>query len=206
MGRKQKTSRKHICLILSVFLLNIVLKSYRQFPKYHKNLLYVSFFNALYYWLCKRHLVWEFIPAGMNWRLVRYIHIITVSPLLVLAFLARIPNSFGKQAIYLVKWVMMATVVEYYIYREKLILYAHGWNVFWSGLLYALMFTFSHLFTKRPIPTLFLSFCSTVFFIIKFRVPLKRKHFSRKFDRLVDVYYHTFLEDIVSYWKYGQGR
>jgi hypothetical protein len=202
MKRNRKIRNKHILLVLAIVLLSIFRKSWVDLPKYHKNLLYVVSFNALYYWLCKRHLVWEFTPLGISWRIVRVLHLTIVTPLLVLAFLSRMPSSFGKQVLYLIKWAGMATIAEYYIYRNKLILYAHGWNVFWSSLLYTMMFTFSHLFTKNPVITLFLSFCSTIFFIIKFRVPLQRKHLSRKCDCLVDLYYHTFLEDIVSYLKH----
>lgn len=199
MNRKQKVRIKHIILIVSIILLSR--NSWRDIPKYYKSLFYVSSINALYYLLCRRHLVWEFTPIGISWGFIRFVHVVIITPSLVLTFLSKFPNSLIKQVIYTVKWVVTASVVEYFSYKQKLILYAHGWNIYWTGLMYALMFMYSLLFTKRPLITLFLSFCTTAFFAIKLKVPMRRKHISSKFDRFVDVYYHTFLEDIFSSMK-----
>ena len=196
MRKKQKVRNRHIVLILSVILVSIFSNSWREVPKYYKNMVYVSSFNAIYYLLCRRHLVWEFIPYRVNWFFLRTVHTLIITPLLVLVFLSKMPNTLFKQFIHFIRWTIISTVVEYLIHKKHLILYAHGWNVLWSGLLYVKMFVYSHLFTKRPIPTLFLSLCSTVFFIFKFNVPLKIKRSSRYFEPLVDLYYHTSLKDL----------
>lgn len=190
---------KHIILILSIIWLSR--NSWSDIPKYYKSLFYASSFNALYYLLCRRHLVWEFTPIGIGWRFIRFVHVIIITPLLVLTFLSKFPNSLFKQVIYTVKWVLTASAVEYFLNKQNLIIYAHGWNIFWTGLMYIMMFMSSLLFIKRPLITLFLSFCTTVFFTIKFKVPMRLKHVSSKFDRFVDIYYHTFLEDIFSPWN-----
>lgn len=194
--RNQKIRNRHIVLVLSIILMTILSNSWRDFPKYYKNMVYVSSFNAIYYLLCRRHLVWEFIPSGVNWWFIRIVHTIVISPLLVLVFLSKMPNTLFKQVIYYIRWIIISSFVEYLSHKKHLILYAHGWNVLWSGLLYVKMFMYSHLFTKRPIISLFLSLFSTVFFIFKFDVPLRLKHFSRYFEPLVDLYYHTFLGDL----------
>ena len=196
MRKKRKIRNRHIVLILIVILVTISSGSWRGIPKYYKNMVYVSSFNAIYYLICRRHLVWDFIPNGIDWWVIRVIHTIIVTPLLVLVFLTKMPNTLFKQFIYYIRWIIISFVVEYLIHKKHLILYAHGWNVLWSGLLYVKMFLYSHLFTKRPILTLVLSLCSSVFFIFKFNVPLKVKHFSRYFEPLVDLYYHTILVDL----------
>lgn len=58
MRKKQKVRNRHIVLILSVILVSIFSNSWREVPKYYKNMVYVSSFNAIYYLLCRRHLVW----------------------------------------------------------------------------------------------------------------------------------------------------
>ncbi len=200
MNRKQKNIRtKHIILILSVILFSY--NSWRDLSKYYKSLIYISSFNTLYYLLCRRHLVWEFTPIGISWRIIRFVHIVVISPLLVLTFLSKFPNSLFKQVIYIVKWVLTASVVEYYANKHKLIMYKHGWNTFWTGLIYAKMFLYGYLFIKKPLHTLLLSFCSTIFFVQKFKVPMRQKHVSSKFERFVDMYYHTNLEDILYFIK-----
>jgi len=159
-------------------------------------MLFVSSFNAIYYFLCRRHLVWEFVPSGINWWLIRLVHIFIVTPLIALNFLSKLPSGLWKQFTYLIKSVLFASIVEYFANKKKLILYSHGWNIIWSGILYVMMFCYSYLFTKRPVYTIMLSLCSTIYFVIKFKVPLKMKHTSKYFGLLVDLYYHTFLEDL----------
>lgn len=190
---------KHITLILGILLLSR--NSWRDIPKYYKNIGYVSLFNILYYVLCRRHLLWEFSPIGMNWGLIRFVHVVIITPLLVLTFLSKFPHTLIKQIIYTIKWVITSCIIEYFVHKQKLIIYAHGWNIYWTGLIYTMMFTYSLLFTKRPFLTLFLSLYSTVFFTIKFQVPMKIKHVSRNFESFVDIYYHSFLEDLVYHFK-----
>lgn len=192
MRNNRKIRNRHIFLVIIVILLTISSNSFREIPKYYKNMVYVSSFNAIYYFLCRRHLVWEFIPStGIHWLLLRVVHTMIVTPLLVLVFLSNMPNTLFRQFIHFIHWVTISSAVEYLIHKKHLILYAHSWNVFWSGVLYFKMFLYSHLFTKRPILTLFLSLCSTVYFIFKFNVPLKMNHFSRYFEPLLDLYYHS---------------
>lgn len=196
MKKKEKFRVMHIILVLSIIVLTILSKSWRDIPKYLKNMVFVSSFNGLYYLLCRRHLVWEFIPNGINWFLIRVAHSMIVTPLLVLVFLSTMPRTLFKKIFHFIRWIIMSSAIEHLIHKKRLILYGHGWNIFWSGVLYLLMFMFSHLFTKRSILALFLSLYSTIFFIFKFKVPLRIKHFSRYFEPLVDLYYHTFLADL----------
>lgn len=195
MKKRENVKSMHIMLVLSIILLTIYSKSWRDIPKYFKNMVFVSSFNGLYYLLCRRHLVWEFIPNGINWFLIRIAHSMVVTPLFVLIFLSKMPSTLFKKILHFIRWILVSSAVEHWIHKKKLILYAHGWNIFWSGVLYLKMFTYSYLFTKRPFLALFLSLYSTIFFIFKFKVPLRMKHFSRYFEPLVDLYYHTFLGD-----------
>ncbi len=189
---------KHIALMLLVVGLNVGGKTWRDIPKHYKTLCYVMIVHTLYYKLCKRHLVWDFTPLNFNWTILRTIHILIVTPLLVLLFLSKLPNTLYKRMCYLVKWVIYSSGVEYISHKQKLIQYRHGWNIFWSGLLYLMMYVYSFLFTKRPWLTCILTICSIIFFIFKFKVPIKSKHpFSRKIDSIVNCFYFSKLEDIV---------
>ena len=189
---------KHLFLMVLVLVLNIKGKTWRDIPKYYKSLGYAAVINAIYYKLCKRHLVWEFTPNHFNWRLLRIIHIFIMTPLLVLLFLSKCPKTGFTQLGYLLKWVFFSSIVEYTAHKQRMIQYKHGWNIFWSGVLYLMMYVYSSLFSKRPVVTCFISFCSIVFFIKKFKVPIKSKHpFSRRFDAIVDCFYHSRLEDLL---------
>lgn len=194
MLKRRKNVYQHVAVVLSIILWGIFSHSFKDVRKYYKSMVYVSSFNGIYYYLCQRHLVWEFIPSGIHWMIIRLIHVFIVTPVITLIFLSKLPSELNRQIVYLIKWVIIASIVEYLAYKKKLILYAHGWNIFWSGLIYLKMFVCSYLFTKRPVTTLYLSFCCCVFFVVKFKVPLKMKHYSKYFEPLIDIYYHTSLE------------
>jgi hypothetical protein len=166
---------KQIIIMLIILLLNITGRTWREFSKYYLSLAYASFFNAFYYYLCKRCLLWEFPPQGIPWRILRGVHIFLVVPLLVLACLSKFPNSLSKQIVHLIKWIVASCFVELFAVKNNLITFKHGWNILWSGLIYLTMYGFSYLHTKKPLLTWLLSFCSVIFFIVKFKIPLEKR-------------------------------
>ncbi|WP_138419651.1 CBO0543 family protein [Aquibacillus sediminis] len=196
MRKNLKTRNQHIILMTCIVLLSVFTHSLRDIPKYYKNMAYVGSFNAIYYLLCRRHLVWDFAPNGIHWLVIRFIYTLIITPLIVLIFLSKMPRERVRQVSYIIRWTIIASIVEYVAHKKKLILYSHGWNIYWSGLIYVKMFVCSHLFSKRPLITLALSTVSTAFYILKFKVPILVNHRSKYFEPLVDFYYHTFLEDI----------
>ncbi|WP_372459125.1 CBO0543 family protein [Alkalihalobacillus deserti] len=173
--------KRHITLILLVFLLNVTKKSWRHVPKYYKSLLYVSFINAFYYYLCKNYLLWEFRPKNVNRKLLRAIHILFVTPTLALLSLISFPDTLNKQLIHIGKWTFLSTLSEYLAFKLKLIDYRHGWNFFWSGIIFSILYVFSYLHTKKPIETWILSVHTLVFFIVQFNIPLGSRLFKGPF-------------------------
>lgn len=168
--------QKHITLILIILLLNISEKTWRDFPKYYKSLAYVSFMNCLYYYLCKRHLVWELTPSdGFRLRTLRGVYVFIVTPLAVLLCLSKFPNTVSKQVVHIVKWVLASSFIEYYLVKKRMIKFNHGWNIAWSGFVYLEMYVCSYLYIKKPLLTWLLSLCSIIFFMSKFKVPLTKR-------------------------------
>ncbi|UCZ53616.1 hypothetical protein LGQ02_02115 [Bacillus shivajii] len=98
-----------------------------------------------------------------------------ITPLFVLSYLSRIPETFLKKIIHTTKWVAYSTFLEHIIHEQKMIQFKYGWNVYWSGLVYFKMYIFSYLYPKRPLLTWLLSICSAIFFIWKFNVPLTKR-------------------------------
>ncbi len=166
---------KHIVMVVMILVLNFKEKTWVNIPKYYKSIFYATVCNAFYYYLCKRFLVWEFNPDGIGWRTLRGLHLFVITPLLVLLCLSKFPKSFTKQIFHIIKWVVGSSLFEYILAKRNLIIFKHGWNIFWSGLLYLKMYLYSFLFIKRPFFTTVLSLCSVVFFIKKFNVPLSKR-------------------------------
>ncbi|WNF35266.1 hypothetical protein RJD24_12410 [Bacillaceae bacterium IKA-2] len=183
--------QKQIALILIIVLINVFSKSWKAIPKHYNSLLYVIFWNSFYYYICKRHLVYELVSEGFNWKWLRGIHIFVVTPLIVNLYLAKFPKSLAKQAVYTIKWVFGSFVFETFLHKQKLLIFKHGWNVFWSTVIYFKMYVYSYLLTKRPGLTAFLSLSSLTFFIVKFKVPLSK--------RLLKGPFIIFLPKVIKY-------
>ncbi|WP_458414235.1 hypothetical protein ACNQFZ_04915 [Schinkia sp. CFF1] len=177
--------QKQIALVLIIILLNIFNKSWKDITKYYKNLILVLGLNAFYYYLCKRHLVWEFRPGEFSWRGLRALHTFIVTPLVILLYLSKLPKTLSKQIVYTINWTLGSIIGEYFLHRQKMIKYKYGWNLFWSGLLFFKMYVYSNIFTKNPFSASILSLCSIIFFILKFHVPLTK--------RLLKGPFHIFL-------------
>ncbi len=166
---------KHIVMVVMILVLNFKEKTWLNIPKYYKGVFYATVCNGLYYHLCKRFLVWEFKPDGIDWRILRGLHMFVVTPLLVLLCLSKFPKSFTQQILHIIKWVFGSSLFEYILAKRNMISFKHGWNIFWSGLLYLKMYLYSFLFIKRPLFTTVLSLCSVVYFIKRFNVPLSKR-------------------------------
>lgn len=166
---------KHLALVLFVVLLNTLGKTWSNAPKYYKNLLYVSSWNSFYYYLCKRHLVYELIPNRLNWKLLRALHIFVVTPLLILYFLSKMPELLFKKIWYFIKWEFWSVLAEVALHKQGMVRFKYGWNFFWSGVVYLKMYLYSYLYSKRPILTWVLSIFSLIFFVKIFNIPIEKR-------------------------------
>ncbi len=171
MKQKQKQS----ILLLFIICLNIFKGTWREIPQYKRGLLYISFLNSMYYYLCKRSLLWEFRPEGVRWELLRIVHIFIISPSIVLLFISDLPKSIPKKIVHLLKWVIYCSVTEYIILKLNMIRFKYGWNIYWSGLVYLKIFVYGYLYNKRPLLTFILSLFSAIFFTAKFKIPLRKR-------------------------------
>ncbi|OIJ19432.1 hypothetical protein BKP45_13380 [Anaerobacillus alkalidiazotrophicus] len=208
--------KKQISIILFIVLMNFLFKTWKVVPKYYKSLIFVSFWNSFYYYLCKRHLVFEYTNKGINWKLLRGLHIFIATPLLVLLFLCKLPKTLSKQIVYILKWGIGSFFIELFLLKQKLIKFKYGWNIYWSGLIYFKMYTYSYLFNKRPFLTWVLSIFSLLFYIFKFNVPLTKRllkgpflfflpksiKYPINFKTRLNSYYYETVKDLLNYVKF----
>ncbi|MFV8829128.1 hypothetical protein [Alkalihalobacterium sp. APHAB7] len=173
--------RRNQVLLLLFTIILATAGSLKHLPKHYKELAYISFFNAFYYYICKRYLLWEFKPKDINWRMVRAAHTFITTPLVVLSSLSKFPQTLPKQIVHVLKWTFISAYLEHVIAQQKLIRFKHGWNIYWSALIYLKMYTYSYLHTKNALLTWVLSIWSAIFFILRFKIPLKARLFKGPF-------------------------
>ena len=170
----------HILLLAWLFQENTKNKTWKKFPKYFPNILYIALFNWFYYFLVDNKLLWELRGTILNRKTLKIIHICIINPLLILLYLSNLPNTFVKQFIYVVRWIFISTMVEWIFYKEGKIFFYRGWTIGWSMLIYIKMYLFCLLLNKKPILTLFLSIIDTIFLLLKFKIPV-RKNLRKQF-------------------------
>lgn len=166
----------HIVLAVFLIVLNIKRKTWKNIKRHYSSILYVGFFNFLYYYTCKHFILWDYKSSYMSVRCVRALHLFVIMPLLTLLFLSNIPNSVVKKILHIIKWVLTSIVVEWFGLRKfNTIYFLHSWNLGWSALLYLLMYSLSYLIIINPILVGILSVCSFVFLVRYFKVPFRNE-------------------------------
>ena len=165
----------HIILALFLLILNIKRKTWRYVSKFRLCIFYVSFFNLIYYILCKDFLMWDFKSKVLKPKVIRCLHILVIDPLLILLYLSDIPKPFLERVIYISKWVVISTFIEWIGKKKfKMLFFDNGWHIGWSMWIYIKMYICSLLMIKRPLLTWIISIISTVHFLYIFKVPLKK--------------------------------
>ena len=99
----------------------------------------------------------------MNRKILKIIHICIINPLLILFYLSNLPNTFVKQFIYVVRWIIISTMVEWTILSrgENCLLSWLDYRMV-NGHLYKNVHYFVYCLNKKPILTLFLSIIDTI--------------------------------------------
>ncbi len=164
----------HILFLVSLFLLNMKKKTWRNLFVYWPSMFYVSFFNFFYYFLCSPYLLWDFKSKMISTNALRFIHIVLINPMLILLFLSNLPKKVGSQIIYFIKWFVFAFVCEISCKKFNLIYFTRGWHMGWSMILYIEMFWLSLLHTKRPSLTWSLSVLISFGMLLVFKVPIQK--------------------------------
>lgn len=162
----------HIILIIWLLYLNLKNQTWRSIPRYSGSILYVIFFNGMYFYLCKDRLLWDFRAPILTKKALRRIQIFLITPLFILLFLSKFPKTLFKRIFYIIKWIGMSLIIEWVALQRGNIVFKYGWNLRWSMFVYTFMYPFSYLISIKPLITLVLSFLSTVFLLIRFRIQI----------------------------------
>jgi hypothetical protein len=133
-----------MCLHIAVILFTIFAAwrwgDWRNWPKYHLTMLFISGGALLYLFLYKDALLWDLQHHLMNHTLTELLYVLTVLPLTVLLFLSNYPDGFGKQAYRIIKFIAIYSIMEFIYYKFGLITYKYGWNFWLSIGWYCMMF------------------------------------------------------------------
>ncbi|RLQ93789.1 CBO0543 family protein [Falsibacillus albus] len=163
----------HLAILIWLAIQNIRKRTWKNIPRFFPSVLYVVIFNAGYYYLCNYKVLWEFKSPFLKTRTIKILHLFFIMPLLILSFLSTYPSNFLRQIVYVIKWVLASSLIEWIGSKFNAITFKNGWNCCWSTFIYLLMFIFSRMILKKPFVTLLLSGSTTAFLLTIFQIPLK---------------------------------
>ncbi len=150
---------------------------FKNVPKYHTTILYVSLLVLLYNFICDDYLLWQLhgvFPFDSH-SVIDLIHGFIMLPLVTLLYLSHHPEgSIKEQLVYIVKWSIISVSVEFIFYYLGFITFHNGYQFFMEFLFYPYMFIMLRLHHLFPFRTYVLSIFTIILLIIFFKVPFPR--------------------------------
>jgi hypothetical protein len=157
-----------------VFLLaTIVSGAFKKWKTYYETIIFVSFCNLLYNFLCKDRLTWSYQPdILLNHKTADLVTTLVLLPATITLYLHFFPTNKLKKIFYYLGWIAGFSALEYIWYLFGYITYNYGWNLLWSiGFYFVMFYTIILHHTNLKI-ALLLSLFSVVFLVITFKIPI----------------------------------
>jgi hypothetical protein len=149
---------------------------WRNWKKYHSTMLYMIVFSLLYEVLTYNYSLWKFSDFILPTHTLNSLAVTFIGfPCSVLIFLSRFPKNHRiKQIIYVSFWAILYIAIEYFFVGISLFHYHHGWNIWWSAFLDAIIFPMLLLHHKKPLAAYLISFLMIIFYFLFFNVPISK--------------------------------
>lgn len=144
---------------------------WKRIDKYYPTLLFLAVGNLIYEFIAhnKFHL-WKlqgnrFIPE----MLADIIYLFFIVIPAILTYLSQFPQTTKHKMIYVAKWILIFTLIEWVGWRYFYVInYHHGWNIWWSFLFNIIMFPMLRLHYLSFKKALLLSVPCTFFYLFWF--------------------------------------
>lgn len=166
-----------ILLLSFILILIMVIKKYWENWKiYHSTLLYISLCNVFQNWVSANFHLWKFHPVFIQTHeFTGFLLSFIALPSLTLIYLC---HFFKKETLeYHIKiyifWVLCSTVIQFIMFKLKLITYHHGYQFWMEPFFYLVMYAFLPLHHKKPLLTYVLSGLIATVLLICFHVPIE---------------------------------
>jgi len=112
--------------------------------------------------------VWELDGFFINMFVTDSLYTMIAYPCLVVLFLSNYPEEIRLKILYYLKYIGVATIIEWAAGKMDSIEYFEGWNLWWTILFYFIMFPMLRLHYRNPVRALMLSIFVIGFLLISF--------------------------------------
>ena len=159
----------HIVVIVVIILSSLKWGSWNRWREFLPTIYYFSFFNMFYQYISyTMKAVWELDGFFINMFVTDSLYTTIAYPCLVVLFLSNYPEEIRLKILYYLKYIGVATIIEWAAGKMDSIEYFEGWNLWWTILFYFIMFPMLRLHYRNPVRALMLSIFVIGFLLISF--------------------------------------
>jgi hypothetical protein len=159
----------HIVVIIVIILSSLKWGSWNRWREFLPTIYYFSFFNMFYQYISyTMKAVWELSGFFINMFVTDSLYTMIAYPCLVVLFLSNYPEEIRLKILYYLKYIGVATLIEWAAGKMDSIEYFEGWNLWWTILFYFIMFPMLRLHYRNPVRALMLSIFVIGFLLISF--------------------------------------
>lgn len=164
-----------VVLIFSFFFLAVILvtQSYKYFSRYYSTIHFVACLSLFYTLICRGHLLWQYSTWWLiSPKLCNIIQFAVLFPCTTVVYLRFLPHGRWHKTLYLLGFVGLYAVMEWFMFLRGEITYHYGWNFLWSLFIDSVMFILIPVHERSWKIALVISIFIIVFLIVWFHVPM----------------------------------
>lgn len=161
-------------IILLIFLIAICYKwgDWRNWQKYQSTILFFTLGDFLYMGLTYLKPLWDYDTNFAKGIYDNLFVNFTIFPCTILLFIPRFPEGIKKQVLYILKWVVIYTSVEWLATLLHSFQQENGWTIWYSLTFNFVMFPLLWLHYKKPLLAYLGSFVVAVTILWLFKIPV----------------------------------
>ena len=140
-------------IIASLFFLIAAWKwgDWHNWRKYYPTIIFFLLINYAYGYITYNYPLWQFESPLLKTTLCDIFVSIVAYPSTILLFLPHYPNTLYKRIFYILMWVTLYSILEFFSFKLGFFSYHNGWNMWWSVLFNGLMFPIFRLHHQNPL-------------------------------------------------------
>lgn len=154
----------HLSLILYfTFIFAWVIITYRigdwrNWRLYYPTILFFCCGNLIGFEVYHNHLLWEFKGSFLSHVTIDIIQIVFIFSCTTILFLQYYPQKIVRQILYILLWVCIYSIIEYFFSLLGGIVHHNGWTLWWSIIHNIYQFILLRIHHKQPILAWILAF------------------------------------------------
>lgn len=126
------------------------LGAWMRWREYYPTILYIILGNLAYFYVFHEYELWLYSSFLGNIYTGLAITFLIYPPMVAL-YLEYFPERKVMQAVYILSWTAIGTLIEYFACLSGGIIYDHGWNLLWSTIIFIGSFILLRVHYRHPL-------------------------------------------------------